>query len=240
MGLKLFIPCFLDQCAPQVASAMTGLLARPGVAWEYPAEQTCCGQFAWTAGDPATARRRMRHFLRVFAGAETILCPSAPCTHMVRHCYPQLAEGRREQRAVLAALAARVMELSEWLAGWGPLPGPPHSTAPWSRRFLQNPATGGPGLRPGGPVAGAGIGGAPDFFLLYLLRLWGNLRPAAPRTLPPDRRWPTWPWCRPPALRGWCLFISCLLHLQGLGRAAGRDLKFYHLAEILTWPENPA
>ena len=30
------------------------------------------------------------------------------------------------------------------------------------------------------------------------------------------------------------LDYSCLLHLQGLGRAAGRDLKFYHLAEILT------
>ena len=96
MGLKLFIPCFLDQCAPQVASAVAGLLARLGVAGHYPADQTCCGQFAWTVGDPATARRLMRHFLRVFAGAETILCPSASCTYMVRHCYPQLAEGRQE------------------------------------------------------------------------------------------------------------------------------------------------
>ena len=125
-GIKLFIPCFLDQCAPQVASAVAGLLARLGVAGQYPEDQTCCGQFAWTAGDSATARRLMRHFLRVFAGAETILCPSASCTYLVRHCYPQLAEGLKEQRAV-AALASRVMELGEWLAGWGPLP--------WTPRF---------------------------------------------------------------------------------------------------------
>ena len=97
MGLELFIPCFLDQCAPQVARAVAGLLDRLHVAWQYPEDQTCCGQFAWTAGDPATARRLMRHFLRVFAGAATILCPSASCTYMVRHCYPQLAEGRREE-----------------------------------------------------------------------------------------------------------------------------------------------
>jgi hypothetical protein len=28
--------------------------------------------------------------------------------------------------------------------------------------------------------------------------------------------------------------------LQGLGRAATRDLKFYHLAEIMTMTGNPA
>jgi L-lactate dehydrogenase complex protein LldE len=30
------------------------------------------------------------------------------------------------------------------------------------------------------------------------------------------------------------LDYSCLQHLQGLGVAPGRNLKFYHLAEILT------
>ena len=125
-GIKLFIPCFLDQLAPQVAQAVTGLLDRLNVAWGYPEDQTCCGQFAWTVGDVATARRLMRHFLRVFAGDETILCPSASCTYMVRHCYPQLAEGPGERHAV-AALAARVMELGEWLDSRGPLP--------WSPRF---------------------------------------------------------------------------------------------------------
>ena len=36
------------------------------------------------------------------------------------------------------------------------------------------------------------------------------------------------------------LDYSCLLHLQGLGRAAVRDLKFYHLAEIMSGHEKPS
>jgi L-lactate dehydrogenase complex protein LldE len=34
------------------------------------------------------------------------------------------------------------------------------------------------------------------------------------------------------------LDYSCLLHLRGLGVPPARDLKFYHLAEIMTEPEN--
>ena len=100
MGLKLFIPCFLDQCAPHVAGAVADLLNRLGVNGEYPEDQTCCGQFAWTAGDAATARRLMRHFLRVFGNGETILCPSASCSHMVRRHYSELARGARERREI--------------------------------------------------------------------------------------------------------------------------------------------
>ena len=232
-GIKLFIPCFLDQLAPQVARAVTGLLDRLNVAGEYPEDQTCCGQFAWTAGDAATARRLMRHFLRVFAGAETILCPSASCTYMVRHGYPQLAEGPGERRAV-AALASRVMELGEWLAGWGPLP--------WTPRFeeplvLHQSCK----ARQLGVLAGArevlsrvqglelltispyysccGFGGTISLQHPGISREIGEAYLAAVTAT---------------GAGGLVsLDYSCLLHLQGLGVAPGRDLRFYHLAEIL-------
>jgi L-lactate dehydrogenase complex protein LldE len=233
VGLKLLIPCFLDQCAPQVASAVTDLLKRLGVDGEYPEDQTCCGQFAWTAGDTATARRLMRHFLRVFAGAETILCPSASCTYLVRHCYPQLAEDPREQRTV-AALASRVLELGEWLAGTGPLP--------WTPRFkgslvLHQSCK----ARQLGVMAGArevlsrvvglqlltispyyaccGFGGT--FCLQHpeLSRDIGQAYLAAVAATGAEGLV--------------SLDYSCLLHLQGLKVPSARDLKFYHLAEIL-------
>ena len=233
MGLKLFIPCFLDQCAPQVASAVAGLLTRLGVARHYPAEQTCCGQFAWTVGDPATARRLMRHFLRVFAGPETILCPSASCTYMVRHCYPQLAEGWREQRAV-AALASRVMELSEWLAGWGSLPWTPEFDA--SLVLHQSCKA-----RQLGVLDGArevlsqvkelelltispyytccGFGGTFGLQHPGLSRDMGEAYLAAVTATGAEGLV--------------SLDYSCLLHLQGLGVAPAQNLLFYHLAEIL-------
>ena len=238
-SIKLFIPCFLDQCAPQVASAVAGLLARLGVAGHYPAEQTCCGQFAWTAGDPATARRLMRHFLRVFAGPETILCPSASCTYMVRHCYPQLAEGRHEQRAV-AALASRIMELSEWLAGWGPLPWVPgfdgslvlHQSCKARQLGVQDCArevlsrVKGLKLLTISPYyTCCGFGGTFGLQHPGLSRDIGEAYLAAVSATG--------------ASGLVSLDYSCLLHLQGLGVAPARDLKFYHLAEIMTMTGTP-
>ncbi len=44
VGLKLFIPCFIDQGAPQIGAATVELLHRLRVPWEYPEDQTCCGR----------------------------------------------------------------------------------------------------------------------------------------------------------------------------------------------------
>jgi len=239
VGLKLFIPCFLDQCAPQVARAVAGLLTRLNVPWDYPEDQTCCGQFAWTTGDPATARRLMRHFLRVFAGAETILCPSASCTYLVRQCYPQLAEGLKEQRAV-AALASRVMELGEWLAGWGPLPWTPrfegslvlHQSCKArqlgglaSAREVLSRVQGLTLLAVSPYYTCCGFGGTFSLQHPGLSRDIGEAYLAAVTAT---------------GAKGLVsLDYSCLLHLQGLGVPLAQNLSFYHLAEILTMTGNP-
>jgi L-lactate dehydrogenase complex protein LldE len=218
---------------------MTGLLDRLNVAWEYPAEQTCCGQFAWTAGDAATARRLMRHFLRVFAGPETILCPSASCTYMVRHCYPQLAEGRHELRAA-AALASRTIELSEWLVNRGPLPWTPgfdgslvlHQSCKARQlgvldgaREVLSRVTGLELLTVSPYYTCCGFGGTFGLQHPGLSRDIGEAYLAAVSATG--------------ASGLVSLDYSCLLHLQGLGRAPARDLKFYHLAEIMAGCENP-
>ncbi|MCL6622222.1 MAG: (Fe-S)-binding protein [Syntrophobacterales bacterium] len=121
MRLALFLPCVVDQWAPEVGLAVARLLDHLEVSWYYPEEQTCCGQFALTAGNVPAARRLMRHFFRVFGGAEAVLSPSASCTLMVRHHYPRLAESREESR-LARALADRTWELGEFLAAQGPLP----------------------------------------------------------------------------------------------------------------------
>ena len=232
-GIKLFIPCFLDQCAPQVARTVAGILDRLNIVCEYPQDQTCCGQFAWTAGDVSTARRLMRHFLRVFAGVGTILCPSASCTYLVRHCYPQLAEGLKEQRAV-EALASRVLELGEWLAGRGPLPWNPRfegslvlhqsckarqlKVLPQAREVLSRVQ--GLELRTVSPYyTCCGFGGTFSLQHPELSREMGEAYLAAVTATG--------------AAGLVSLDYSCLLHLQGLGVASARNLKFYHLAEIL-------
>ncbi|MHB9074347.1 MAG: (Fe-S)-binding protein [Desulfobaccales bacterium] len=235
MGLiKLFIPCFLDQSAPGVAHAVTGLLDRLNVPWEYPFDQTCCGQFAWTAGDTATARRLMRHFLRVFAGDETIVCPSASCTYLVRQCYPELAEGLKERRAV-ESLAARVLELSEWLVKAGLLSFRPkfegslvlHQSCKARQlevlacaREVLSMVKGLEVLTVSPYYTCCGFGGTFSLMQPELSREIGEAYLAAVAATG--------------ASGLVSLDYSCLLHLQGLGAPAARKLNFYYLAEILS------
>jgi L-lactate dehydrogenase complex protein LldE len=234
MVCKLFIPCFLDQGAPRVAGAVTEILDRLGVVWEYPPDQTCCGQFAWTVGDWATARRLMRHFLQVFAGAGTIICPSASCTYLVRHCYPELAESPTE-RGAAEALASRVLELSEFLVQTGPLPWTPrfagslvlHASCkakqlevlPRARQVLSQVA--GLEVRQVSPYfTCCGFGGTFNLMHPELSREMGAAYLNAVAATGPAGLV--------------SLDYSCLLHLQGLEIPAARNLDFYHLAEVLT------
>lgn len=119
--ITLFVPCFVDHWFPEIGEAVVEVVERLGYRVRYPEAQSCCGQFALTAGDVATAARLARHFLKVFAGSGLILCPSASCTLTVRRDFPALAASAGARREILA-VTRRVVEFSEWLAAKGPLP----------------------------------------------------------------------------------------------------------------------
>ncbi|MCL4504333.1 MAG: (Fe-S)-binding protein [Deltaproteobacteria bacterium] len=233
MTLKLFIPCFLDQGAPQVAAATADLLDRLGLAWDYPEDQTCCGQFACTLTDSATARRLMRHFLQVFGSEDQVICPSASCTLMVRRYYPRLAQNPRESREA-EALAVRTVELSEFIDQAGPLSWTPRFDAPLvlhrSCKARQLGVLSG-AARVLAQVAGlqllevspyyscCGFGGIFSIQHPDLSREMGEAYLQAVLAT---------------GARGLVsLDYSCLMHLRGVASARGWDLQFFHLAEIL-------
>jgi L-lactate dehydrogenase complex protein LldE len=93
------------------------LLERLGHTVEFPEDQTCCGQMHANTGYRDEAIGLARRFVRVFAGAEVIVSPSASCVAMVRDQYPRLAQAAGDDALVrdVAALAPRVLELSELL-----------------------------------------------------------------------------------------------------------------------------
>jgi L-lactate dehydrogenase complex protein LldE len=112
--VTLFIPCFVDQLAPQVAVDMVAVLRRIGREVRFPEEQTCCGQPAFNAGFWNEARPVAERWVRVFRSAETVVCPSGSCVAMVRCFYPDLlASSAWREDAV--ALGKRVFEFSEFL-----------------------------------------------------------------------------------------------------------------------------
>lgn len=112
--VAIFVPCFVDQIAPQAAIDTVTVLRRIGCDVIFPEDQTCCGQPGFNTGHWEAARPCAEHFVRVFSPYDTIVCPSGSCTSMVRKHYPELlASSPLGGDAV--ALGQRVFEFAEFL-----------------------------------------------------------------------------------------------------------------------------
>jgi len=112
MRVGLFVPCYVDQLAPRVAEATVAVLERVGCEVDYDPDQTCCGQPFLNLGLAPEAARLARAQLERFAGYDTIVCPSASCVATVRRHYAGLGvgldpAGRR--------VVERTFELGEYL-----------------------------------------------------------------------------------------------------------------------------
>lgn len=90
MKIGLFVPCYIDQCYPDVGLATVELLERHGVEVEYPEAQTCCGQPMANSGLGDAARPLVERFVRIFGDYEHVVCPSGSCAAMVRVHYRSL------------------------------------------------------------------------------------------------------------------------------------------------------
>jgi L-lactate dehydrogenase complex protein LldE len=117
MRITLFVTCLTDTLVPQTGVAVVRLLERLGHEVEFPRAQTCCGQMHLNTGYRNEARELARRFVRVFAHAEVVVAPSASCVGTVRDSYLDLAAGDSALEREVAALAPRVLELSELLTG---------------------------------------------------------------------------------------------------------------------------
>jgi L-lactate dehydrogenase complex protein LldE len=115
--VALFITCFNDTLFPHTGRAVVEVLERLGHEVVFPEDQTCCGQMHANTGYQLEAVPLVRRFVRAFGDAEVVVSPSASCVGMVRDQYPRLAALADDPvlREQVAALAPRVLELSEFL-----------------------------------------------------------------------------------------------------------------------------
>ena len=100
---------------PEVAEAMVGLLAKIGLNMSYPQDQTCCGQPAFNSGYRKEAERAAKRFVRIFEGAQCIVCPSGSCVNMVRNHYPVLFQNDEKWRTRAKRVGVKTFELTEYL-----------------------------------------------------------------------------------------------------------------------------
>ncbi|ESJ16594.1 Fe-S oxidoreductase [Cupriavidus sp. HPC(L)] len=111
----LFATCLVDLFVPQAGLDAVRLLEREGLTVHFPRGQSCCGQPAYSSGNPEQARAVARAQLDLFAQPWPIVVPSGSCAGMMRHHWPKLFEDDAVAGPKARALAERVFELSEFL-----------------------------------------------------------------------------------------------------------------------------
>lgn len=113
--VSLFIQCLVDSMFPATAEAMITIFERLDIDYDYPTEQTCCGQPAFNSGYRREAAVAAKRFIEIFENEEVIVCPSGSCVHMVRHHYPELFAGDEEMCNRAKTVGAKTFELTQYL-----------------------------------------------------------------------------------------------------------------------------
>ena len=234
--VAIFATCVVEMVRPRIIDATVRVLQAAGYLPTQAPGATCCGQPAANAGAAGAARRVARHTLRRLAKLDTpIIVPSGSCTTMIRHHWPRLFAGTRDEAAA-RSVGARTYELTEFLAMQPPtVPGSApakgsvayHPSCHLTRELdvVDQPRA---ALRAAGYTVDAlddqdrccGFGGTfsvsfPDVSVAMADdKLDAATAHGASAITACD--------------------LSCLIHLQGRADARGLALQFPHVAELLT------
>ena len=241
MEVALFIPCYVDQLYPQVGLATASVLERYGATVRFPEAQTCCGQPMANSGFFDDARPLARKMIDVFADFEHVVCPSGSCTSMVRNHFAQILPG--EPR--LESLRARTRELCEFLhdvlrvtpAGRFPHKVGLHESCHGLRELRLG--SGSERLVPRFSKTRALLEGLQGIELVELSRpddccgFGGTFAVAEEAVSCAMGRDRIADHARAGAEIVTGTDVSCLMHMDGLIRRAGKSLRVMHVAEIL-------
>jgi L-lactate dehydrogenase complex protein LldE len=113
--VAIFVTCIVDQLFPNAAIAMVDVLETLGFAVDFRPAQTCCAQPAFNSGYYDEARAVADHFLKTFAGAETIIVPSGSCASMITRHYEHLFSHDPGNLARAQSVVPKVFEFSQFL-----------------------------------------------------------------------------------------------------------------------------
>ncbi len=114
--VKLMLTCLCDAFYGEVGIAAVRVLEHCGCTVDFVAEQTCCGQPPFNAGDWAAARSVARHAQTVlFDGAIPVVTPSGSCAAMLREGYEMLfPEDLPNISFELVEYLVKQLEITSW------------------------------------------------------------------------------------------------------------------------------
>ena len=117
MEVGLFIPCYVDAVYPEVGVATWKLLKHLGIDVTYPEKQTCCGQPMANAGFEKQAVPLAEKFEEKFKDFDYVVAPSVSCTAFIKFNYPRLLGGKTAQNNEVheCETAKKCMDVVEFL-----------------------------------------------------------------------------------------------------------------------------
>ena len=117
MKVGLFIPCYVDAVYPEVGVATWKLLKHLGIDVTYPEKQTCCGQPMANAGFEKQAIPLAKKFEEKFKDFDYVVAPSVSCTAFIKFNYPRLLGGKTAQSNEVheCETAKKCMDVVEFL-----------------------------------------------------------------------------------------------------------------------------
>lgn len=232
--VQLMGTCLCDAFFDDVGIATIQVLEYLKCEVAFPEEQTCCGQPAFNAGDWNASRRVVRHSLRTFAGDDPVVIPSGSCAAMVRHGAPLEFEEEAD-RGDVARLAGRTWEIADYLVhglGITEWPGEFPAKVAFHRSCHCRGTESGPAsttllesiegleLIPfGEPEQCCGFGGTFAVTFPTISAAMGTLKLDHALKENPEY-----------LVSG---DMGCLMHLGGMARRQGRNVKTRHLVQIL-------
>lgn len=114
MKVSLFITCLADVFYPNVGKDVVEILERQGCTVEFPENQTCCGQPAFSSGYHKETKEIAKHMIQAFSDSEYIVSPSGSCTTMF-HEYVHLFADEPEWKGKAVQLASKTYEFTQFL-----------------------------------------------------------------------------------------------------------------------------
>lgn len=240
MKIGLFIPCYVDALYPEVGVATYKLLKHLGLDVDYPEGQTCCGQPMANAGFEKMAVPLAEKFEEKFKGFDYVVAPSVSCTAFVRINYERLMAGHE------CVTAKKCMDVVEFLhdvvkvdhaLGTFPHKVSLHNSCHGVRELgLSSPSEehvkkfnkirnllqlvdGCEVVEPERPDECCGFGGMFSVEETAISAKMGQDK--VQRHMQTGAEYVTGPDC------------SCLMHMAGVAKKEGMNIKFKHVVEIL-------
>ena len=239
MKIGLFIPCYVDAVFPEVGMATYKLLCHLGLDVDYPQGQTCCGQPMANAGFERQAVPLAQKFETLFRGYDYVVAPSVSCTAFIRMNYQRLLDHECQTAKQCMDVVEFLHDVVKLNRRLGPFPHKVslHNSCHGVRELgLSSPSEqnvakfnkirdllqlvdGIEIVEPERPDECCGFGG---MFAVEETAVSAQMgRDKVERHMATGAEFVTGPDC------------SCLMHMQGVARKQGLDIKFRHVAEIL-------